>query len=665
MCGIAGVVAADWPRERTESALRRMCDAMVHRGPDDGGVRWESGVGIAMRRLSIVDVAGGHQPLSNEDGTLWIVFNGEIYNAPALRQKLIARGHRFRTRSDTEVVVHLYQDEGLHFADEMRGMWALAIHDTRTGRVVLSRDRMGIKPLFLYTRGERTVFASELRAFRAIGGDLGSGALALDPAAAQAMLSWSYVPGSSTIYRDIRSVEPGTHEMVTLRGAIMRRRYWQLRANPDSERVRTMEEALELTGSELRRAVREHLESDVPVGAFVSGGIDSGLVAAYAAEAAPALSTFAVGFDVPAFDESAHAEEVARRVGSKHVLHRMGNSDVYGALVDVLVRCDGPFGDSSLIATWAVSRLASRTHKVVLSGDGGDEVFAGYVKHSIVRWRDRLHVLPSAPFRAADILLRRMPQSRERRMTDLIRKMHRGVRALGLSPVAGYAALTRVAALEDTASMILDVPADSPFREIVERMFSTAPGDDELSKTLATDIALVLPNDMLAKVDQASMLNSLETRVPMLDHRLVEIGWSLPDRFKLGSRHGKLVLRELFRRRFGDKLAARPKQGFQVPVESWLAGPLEPALAWVFAPDRLARYGVLNPRAFDADRRHALQVHQPLLLWNAFCLAVWCEVSAGDIDESELRAVLGGHARPPSSKQNGGSTPRGKLRAVS
>jgi asparagine synthase (glutamine-hydrolysing) len=657
MCGIAGIIATDWSRERTEGALGRMCDALVHRGPDDQGLRWENGVGLAMRRLSIVDVAGGHQPLCNEDGTLWIVFNGEIYNAPALRQALIARGHRFRTRTDTEVVVHLYQDEGLHFADEMRGMWALAIHDMRAGRVVLSRDRVGIKPLFVHTQGQRTVFASELRAFRAVASELGAAALDLDAACAQAMLSWSYVPGTSTIYRNIRSLEPGTHETVTAGGAVMRRRYWQLHASADAKHVRTMGEALEITETELRRAVREHMESDVPVGAFVSGGIDSGLVAAYAAEAAPSLSTFSVGFDVAAFDESEHADAVAKALGSTHLLHRMGAADVYGALVDVLVHCDGPFGDSSLIATWAVSRLAARTHKVVLSGDGGDEVFAGYVKHSIVSWRDRLHGFPSAPFRAADMILRRMPQSRERRTTDFIRKLRRAVCALALPPDAGYAALTRIAGLEETASMMLEPPFDSPFLDLVERKFAAAPGDDELSKTLATDIAVVLPNDMLSKVDQASMLNSLETLVPLLDHRLIELGWGLPDRFKLGTVHGKLVLRELFRRRYGERLAMRPKQGFQVPVESWLAGPLKPALEWVFAPGRLQRHGLLDPRAFTTERRQALLTHQPLLLWNAFCLAVWCEVSVGASGEAELRDIL--------SEQNCAPAARTRLRQVS
>jgi asparagine synthase (glutamine-hydrolysing) len=647
----------EWSRERTESSLRRMCDAIAHRGPDDQGLRWENGVGLAMRRLSIVDVAGGHQPMSNEDGTLWIVFNGEIYNAPALRQKLIARGHRFRTRTDTEVIVHLYQDDELHFADEMRGMWALAIHDTRTGRVVLSRDRMGMKPLFVYAESARAVFASELRAFRAVAADLDTTALELDPAAAQAMLSWSYIPGNSTIYRRIRSVEPGTHEIVAPGGAVMRRRYWQLCANADAQRVQSMGEAVELTGSELRRAVREHLESDVPVGAFVSGGIDSGLVAAYAAETAPSLSTFSIGFDLSRFDESVYADAVAKTLGSEHLLHRMGAADVYGALVDVLVRSDGPFGDSSLIATWAVSRLAAQTHKVVLSGEGGDEVFAGYLKHSIVRWRDRLHSIPVAPFQAAEFLLRRLPQSRERRTTDLVRKLRRAVSALSLPPDAGYAALTRIAALDQTSSMMLEAPLDSPFLGFVEAKFTAAAGHDELSKTLATDIALVLPNDMLSKVDQASMLNSLETRVPLLDHRLVEIGWGLPNRFKLGPRHGKLVLRELFRRRYGNRLARRPKQGFQVPVESWLAGPLAPALEWVFAPGRLERHGLLNPGAFDAERRRALLVKQPLLLWNAFCLAVWCEVSVGAIGDAELRDVL--------SAPNGESPTRTRLRAVS
>jgi asparagine synthase (glutamine-hydrolysing) len=618
---------------------------MTHRGPDDAGYCWESGVGLGMRRLSIVDIAGGHQPMANDDGSVWIVFNGEIYNAPELRRALAAQGCVFRTRSDTEVVLRLFERAGLRFADEMRGMWALAIHDRRTKRVLLSRDRLGIKPLFLLEGGSETLFASELRAFRAVPGELRPGALEIDACAAQAMLSWSYIPGAATIYRGVRSVDPGTHEILTTEGAGQRQRYWTLRRNEQAAAVSSMNEAAELTEETLRRAIREHLESDVPVGAFLSGGIDSGLVASYAADVAPSISTFTAGSDLPAFDESLHAATVARAIGSKHVLRRLGAADVFGSLVDVLVASDGPFGDSSLVAAWSVSRLAAQTHKVVLAGDGGDEIFAGYVKHSIIEWRRRLQSFPSGPFRRIEGLLGRLPQSREHRATDFFRKARRAVSALGVSPAKAYAGLTRIASLDDAASLLLRPSYESPFHTLVETTFASGPGDDELSKTLATDISVVLPNDMLAKVDQASMLNSLEARVPMLDHRLVELGWSLPGRFKLSSRGGKLVLRELFARRFPASLAWRRKQGFQVPVESWLAGPLVPALDWAFAPQRLQRHGLFDRRRFDAPGRRELLMHRPLLLWNAFCLAVWCEASVGSVDTGELRDILSGRKR--------------------
>jgi asparagine synthase (glutamine-hydrolysing) len=354
MCGIAGIIAPDWSRERNEAALRAMCDAMVHRGPDDAGMRWQSGVGLAMRRLSIVDVAGGHQPLSNGDGSTWIVFNGEIYNAPELRRELESRGHRFRTRTDTEVIVHLYAERGLDFADAMRGMWALAIYDSKAGHLVLSRDRLGIKPLFVLEHGGITLFSSELRGFRAIACELGGEALGLDPAAAHAMLTWSYVPGVRTVYRHVRSLEPATHELLSAGRPPTKKRYWHLHGNPDAQAVRSMGAAAELVDGALRSAVKEHLESDVPVGAFLSGGIDSGLVAAYASETLPSLSTFAIGFDVPSFDESEHAAAVAAALKSNHFLSRIGTQDVYGALVDVLSCLDAPFGDSSLIAAWTV-----------------------------------------------------------------------------------------------------------------------------------------------------------------------------------------------------------------------------------------------------------------------------------------------------------------------
>jgi asparagine synthase (glutamine-hydrolysing) len=245
-----------------------------------------------------------------------------------------------------------------------------------------------------------------------------------------------------------------------------------------------------------------------------------------------------------------------------------------------------------------------------------------------------------------------------------VRKLRRAVRALGLPPDGGYAALTRVASVDDAAEMLAGRVEGSPFRDQVEQLFRKAPGNDELSKTLSADLALVLPNDMLAKVDQASMLNSLETRVPLLDHRLVELGWSLPNRFKLGASQGKLVLRELFRRRFGEQLASRRKQGFQVPVESWLAGPLGPALDIVLSPERLARHGLLAPRVFAPDRRRALLATRPLLLWNAFCLAVWCEVTAGTLDAERLREIVAPDRRAGAARAADGSKGDG-LRAVS
>jgi asparagine synthase (glutamine-hydrolysing) len=646
MCGIAGIIAPDWSRERTEAALGAMCDAMRHRGPDDAGMRWQSGIGLAMRRLSIVDVAGGHQPISNEDDSAWIVFNGEIYNAPELRRELEARGHRFRTRTDTEVIVHLYAERGLDFAESMRGMWALAIHDVKAGRVVVSRDRFGIKPLYVLEQGGLTVLSSELRGFRAMSVELASDALAIDPASAHAMLSWSYVPGTRTIYRCVRSVEPGTHEVLSPgREPPTKKRYWQLRPSREAQSVRTMGEAAELVDRALRSAVKEHLESDVAVGAFVSGGIDSGLVAAYAAEALPSLSTFAIGFDVRSFDESDHAAAVAAVLKSNHFLRRIGTQDVYGALVDVISQLDAPFGDSSIIAAWTLSELAAQTHKVVLSGDGGDEIFAGYVKHSIVHWRRRLGLIPARSIRAFESLLRSLPQSREKGSTNVVRKARKALGALGVPAHDGYAALTRIATLADTAGILAQPVSDTHFAHLVEQVYSAGCGDDELSRTLATDLAIVLPNDMLFKVDQASMLNSLEARVPFLDHRLVEIGWSLPDAFKLGPRRGKLVLRELFRRRFPARLAERPKQGFQVPVESWLAGPLVPALDWAFSPERLERHGLLDPRRLAPEPRRALLSQSPLLLWNAFCLAVWCETSTGAIGSEELRGILTGGSR--------------------
>jgi asparagine synthase (glutamine-hydrolysing) len=650
MCGITGFARIDVSEPEALALASAMAEAMAWRGPDGGGVTFDPAATLAMKRLAIVDVQGGQQPMLNEDGSVALVFNGEIYNAPALRRSLRSKGVPFRGRSDTEVILRLYERDPEGVERHLAGMWAFAVHDRRRGRLVLSRDRFGIKPLFVAEVDGAVAFASDLRCFAPLAAARPAFARALRPdaGAAHAMLAWGYVPDGGTIYRGVARLEPGTRLALDLAaGASRRERYWSLAPAADAARVRTLDEACELVEPLLRRAVREHLESDVPVATFLSGGIDSSLVSAYARDACGgALEAYSMGFREAAFDESPAAREAARALGLTHTVAVVDEAAARASLADALLAFDEPFGDDSLVATYLVVALASRRHKVVFGGDGGDEVFAGYRKHRIVALRGALGPVPFAR-RALGGALGRLPAGgRSGGYASALRALGRARRGLEGSDAEGYAALTQVVSL--AAAAPLAAAPDGPGRWLAPTVarFEAAPGS-VLQKTLASDLGGPLPNDMLTKVDRATMACSLEARVPFLDHRLVEAGVGLPKAMTLGS-SGKAVLRALAERRFGPGLARRPKRGFDVPVEAWLRGPLAPACEALFRADRLERDGLLSAAALAGGRWRAWAEAQPQLLWHAFALAAWAEAALGG-GPGALREALEG-ARPKGER---------------
>lgn len=634
-----------------------MGDAFVHRGPDGGGTHANAGVALGMRRLAIVDIASGEQPMANDDGTLVLVFNGEIYNAPALRSALQAQGVSFRTRSDTEVILRLYEQAPDDVERHLAGMWAFAILDRRRRQLVLSRDRFGIKPLFVAHGSGPTpafAFASELQSFRALA-DLRAfaGILAPDPAAAHAMLSWSYVPGHRTIYRGVTRAPPATRLTVDLlTGSRHATTFYALRPNEDAAKVTSLAEAQALTRLVLVRSVREHLESDVPVATFLSGGIDSGLVTALAAEASPRpLEVFSLGFADRAFDESAAARHVAARLGLRHHVEILDPRSLPSLLLPALRAYDEPFGDSSGLATFALSRFVARTHKVALGGDGGDEAFAGYRKHRLVTARE---AIPGAATRhALGAALSFLPRGgRGSRVTNLARMLRRLGRGLRGSDAQGYTALTQVASLAATSALVpATVRGAEAFEAAYEALFTSTEGS-LLQRTLASDLGNLLPNDMLTKVDRASMAASLEARVPFLDHRVVEVGLGLPQPYTLG-RSGKVVLRGLAATVLGEDHARLPKRGFEVPVERWLGTELASACDRLFAAHRLERYGLLEPRALDNGGWRSLLHTMPQVLWHAFALAVWCEDNLGGQQDfvEETLADPGTRQRPSAHRR--------------
>lgn len=615
-----------------------------HRGPDGEGLTAQPDATLAMKRLAIVDVHRGHQPMANEDGSVVLVYNGEIYNAPELRRALERRGVAFRTHSDTEVILRLYEEDPDDLERQLVGMWAFAIHDRRRRRVVLSRDRFGVKPLFVADTGTALAFASELRCFdRSV--EPFSRLFALNPDAAHAMLSWGYIPETATIYEGVHRLRPATRLTIDLEKRTRTTHcYWTLTPDPDAERVRSLAEACDGADAVLRRAVKEHLESDVPVASFLSGGIDSSLVTAYANDAAPGtITAYSVGFDEAQFDESPHAKRTAELLGTPIKVQMFDERTARARLPDALLAYDEPFGDSSSLATYLLSSHVARDYKVALGGDGGDEVFAGYKKYLAVKLRGTLSSAPRLRDALGEVL-GRLPvyYDRTRGWTELLRTTHRLSVGLNGSPGYAYSRLTQVAPLARTAPLMRVVGDPERFLRGAQARFEKARGS-ELQRTLASDLGSMLCNDMLVKVDRASMACHLEVRVPFLDHRVVEYGVGLPSKYTLGPPGrwaGKLVLRALHERRFGKELANRKKHGFGVPVEKWLRGPFHKACERFFERGRLDRFGILSGDELGGGGfRRWLDV-DPMVVWNAFALVAWYEANLGDGPDA-LRELLG------------------------
>jgi asparagine synthase (glutamine-hydrolysing) len=571
MCGIAGVLYSDSARLVARGVLEGMARAIAHRGPDGEGLFAEPGVGLVHRRLAIIDLATGGQPLGNEDGSVQVVFNGEIYNFEELRRSLVRRGHLFRTRSDTEVLVHLYEDHGADLVRHLRGMFAFAIWDRRLRRLVLARDRIGIKPLYILRDAEKFVFGSEIKAILAHPDVRRE----IDPVALDAYLACGVVPAPRSIFRDVEKLPPAHVLTVSAdRLATSPRRYWQLAFEPNPRL--TPGEWQERIRAKVGEAVGLALVSDVPVGAFLSGGIDSSVVVASACRRAGGLETFSIGLEDPRSSELPFASLVAQRYGTRHA-EDVVTPDAARAL-DVLVHhYDEPFADSSAVPTFLVSRLARHRVKVVLSGDGGDELFGGYTRYShdlmeaalrshLPRWIRRRLIGPAAGLWPRIDWLPR-PLRAKTLLTNL-----------ALEPDAAYAnsistcrlPLRRRLLAADLRLMMNGHEA----LEAVRRGYRTAPDGDPLSAMIAADIEMLLPDDYLVKVDRASMANGLEVRPPLLDHELLEMAASIPSEWKIRGGHTKWILKRAFAGDLPEATTTRAKQGFEVPVGTWIRGPL-------------------------------------------------------------------------------------------
>jgi len=621
MCGICGVVAFDPAARIEERLLRGMAGLLAHRGPDGEGVWAQGPVGLGHRRLAIIDLSdAAAQPMANEDETVWIVFNGEIYNFQGLRDDLVRRGHRFRSKSDTETILHLYEEEGEACLGRLRGMFAFALWDGRRRRLLLARDRVGKKPLFYWHRpGRGLAFASEPKAFLA---DPEFRAEP-DPEAIWHFLGLQYIPSPWSAFRGVRKLPPA-HYLVLEGDRLEVRRYWELRYTP--KRTEPAADLLAELGARLREAVRLRLISDVPLGAFLSGGVDSsGVVALMHAVGTGPVRTFSIGFPEAEYDELRYARMVAERFGTEH--HELVvRPDALAVLPRLVWHYNEPFGDSSAIPSLYLAEMTRRSVTVALNGDGGDESFAGYHRYLALRLSRPFDFVPPGLGRGLQGLAGRLPAGRAKGF--LSRAAH-FLAAQDPDPRRRYTRWLlhfdhgRKRALCTPAFQALAGGADSA--ELILAAYARADGTDLLDRTLSVDVQTYLPDDLLVKMDIATMAHSLEARSPYLDHEVMEFAAALPPRLKLRGRVGKALLKDLLAPLLPPELLHRRKMGFGVPLDHWFRGPLRDFLRDTLLSPRCLNRGYLEPATVQAlvEEHVSGRRNWQSQLWDLVVLELW------------------------------------------
>ena len=621
MCGIAGIFHCGTVKPVDPARVGRMCDAIVHRGPDDSGVWTAPGVGLGFRRLAIIDLAGSAQPMASADGRAMLVFNGEIYNFRELRRELTGLGAHFRTDGDGEVILAAYQKWGVDCLQRLHGMFAFALYDLDKRTLFLARDRLGVKPLFMASLSDGSLaFASELKVL------LAHPLLrrAVDPLAVEYYLSWGYVPDHRSILKGIKKLPAGHYRLLrhgARPGAPVR--WWDI-SFAERRKGKPADLEAELL-HHLREAVTSRMIADVPLGAFLSGGVDSSSVVALMAQASrQPVKTCSIGFDVAALDETSYADEVARLFGTDHHT-RTVNAGQFGEIGALAAIFDEPFADASALPTWRVSRLARETVTVALSGDGADEAFAGYRRQVFHAHEERARrwlpqglrksvlgglgeVYPKADWAPRSLRLK----------TTLLSLAGTGAegyaRALSVTPPE----LRQALYTQDFANSLGGYQAEAP----LIRLMDDAPARSGLDRAQYADLAFWLPGDILTKVDRTSMAASLEAREPLIDHRLVEFAATLPEGLRVHGMQGKYLLKKAMRRYLPEKILYRPKQGFVTPIAEWLRGPLASEARAIATSAALARTGWLQPSFVSAaaEAHIAGKSDHSRLLWQLLML---------------------------------------------
>ena len=614
MCGIAGKFNFAEGTPVARELIARMNVSQAHRGPDGSGEYFDRGVGLAHRRLSILDVAGGHQPMTNENNTIWIVFNGEIYNFPELRDRLEAKGHRFRSHCDTEAIVHLYEDLGENCVGELRGMFAFAIWDSRTETIFIARDRLGIKPLhYTVLDGKSLVFGSEIKAI--LQDEAVPRRVNLD--ALSEYISLLYVPDPATMFAGVQKLPPA-HTLTCDRNGVRLRRYWDVRY--DVNESLTEEQAAEQLFDLLKGTVKDHLLSDVPLGAFLSGGVDSSMIVGLMRQVITGkLVTSSIGFEEESYNELPFARQMAQRFRSEHHEHVV-RPDIEHLFPLIVWSFDEPFADSSAIPTYYVSKTAREHVTVALSGDGGDELFAGYQRHALEQFEHRLR-RAMGPLRSVGATARVLPDT-------VTFKGRNSLESLTRSPDDAYARKHFLYLFtEDAKRHLMAQPETHDYAEKFRSLYRDAPAanDDWLNRALYVDLKTYLVDDILTKVDRMSMAVSLETRPPLLDHKVVEFVATLPSRFKLKGGQRKYILKKTASRFVPEEILSRKKQGFRLPIAEWLRKELrESTEDLLLGPTTTQRGYFQKPELEQLWRDHLTgnrdHAHQ---IWSLILLELW------------------------------------------
>jgi len=602
MCGICGVIKPSKEETVNSSIISSMCQSIIHRGPDDEGIFIEKNVSIATRRLSIIDIEGGHQPLSNEDGSIWAAYNGEIYNFPFLREELISRGHKFSTHTDTETIVHSYEEWGEDFLGKIRGMYAFALWDKRQNRLVLARDRIGIKPLYYTLLEDKTlVFGSELKTILACT----EVKRYICPHALDLFLTLEYIPAPLSIFKNIFKL-PAASYLIYKEGRIQIKKYWDIQPpNPTPEKpskrslCSLMDELYEL----LKESVKMRLISDVPLGAFLSGGIDSSaIVGLMRKSGASPIKTFSIGFEDSTYNELDYARQIAKEFDTKHEEFIL-KPEALELTEKLIHHLDEPFGDFSIFPTYLVSKMARSYVKVILSGDGGDEIFGGY-EHYQAQKLSRLPIIPLLQKTIPSIVKKIPPSPKKKGLWNKIRRYSQGFEN---DPELRHLRWMMFLSLKDKRSLysrnfiqelngLMSINEIEPFQGIWTRLSRF----DDINGELYLDLKTYLADDILVKLDRMSMATSLETRVPLLDHKIIEFIFGLPGELKLKGITTKWLFKKTMERLLPHKNIYRKKEGFSIPIKHWLKDELKNLMLDYLNETKIRREGYFN---FDTIKK--------------------------------------------------------------